>query len=171
MNMGEDMDYTDLLEAFLSLDHARCNDPESLTPSEMKRWHQLRVDIENALRKGVPEGVQNTREHLRVPVSMAARCKMEQDLWDRRISELGEGGLFVATDDPLPVGSFVDLEIVVADSGKTLDIKGEVVWTCKEQDAARTGMGIKFVGLTPKQRDAVQQLVYDRLQEALAGLN
>lgn len=59
---------------------------------------------------------------------------------------LGAGGLFVATDEPLEVGTLLVTRFRVAEGSILHAIAGRVVWThCKEDRPARTcGMGVAF---------------------------
>jgi molecular chaperone DnaK len=75
---------------------------------------------------------------------------------------ISRGGIFIATKQPKPVGTFVKFEFLLSDAGTTSIIRGEgqVQWT-KEYDAAHPmkahGMGVKFSRL-----DAESQGVIDR---------
>lgn len=75
---------------------------------------------------------------------------------------ISRGGIFIATKQPKPVGTFVRFEFLLSDAGTTSIIRGEgqVQWT-KEFDpkspAKAHGMGVKFTRL-----DADSQGVIDR---------
>jgi uncharacterized protein (TIGR02266 family) len=58
---------------------------------------------------------------------------------------LGIGGLFIATRDPLPVGSIVRLRFRLA-GGPHHEIDGRVVWCHASHEPARRtcGMGVEF---------------------------
>ena len=75
---------------------------------------------------------------------------------------ISRGGIFIATKQPKPVGTFVKFEFLLSDAGSSSIIRGEgqVQWT-KEYDPAHPmkahGMGVKFSRL-----DADSQSVIDR---------
>ncbi|MCA1664928.1 MAG: TIGR02266 family protein [Myxococcales bacterium] len=75
---------------------------------------------------------------------------------------ISRGGIFIATKQPKPVGTFVKFEFLLSDASTTSIIRGEgqVQWT-KEFDPAHPmkahGMGVKFSRL-----DAGSQAVIDR---------
>ena len=75
---------------------------------------------------------------------------------------ISRGGIFIATKNPKPVGTFVKFEFLLSDATTTSIIRGEgqVQWT-KEFDAAAPnkahGMGVKFSRL-----DSESQGVIDR---------
>jgi uncharacterized protein (TIGR02266 family) len=160
--------YTSLLEAFETLNERKRKDPDSLSGLERCRWKEMRRELESALfNQRPPEEEQDSREYLRVPVSLQVRYWTRNEMRDRYISVLGEGGLFVSAIDPLPVGSRLDLEIVLARQGLTLKVPGEVVWTDEGDEPAARGMGIKFVELSYAQKCMVYGLVDDSLREQL----
>jgi Tfp pilus assembly protein PilZ len=59
---------------------------------------------------------------------------------------LGAGGMFIATDEPLPVHALLALRFRLEDGGLLHEIEGCVVWANRpEEDHALTcGMGIEF---------------------------
>jgi uncharacterized protein (TIGR02266 family) len=75
---------------------------------------------------------------------------------------ISRGGIFIATKQPKPVGTFVRFEFLLSDAGTSSIIRGEgqVQWT-KEYDPQHPmkahGMGVKFSRL-----DADSQAVIDR---------
>jgi uncharacterized protein (TIGR02266 family) len=159
--------YSSLLEAFDALNRRKRANPDSLAPEELARWRSLRREIEQALFDHAADESGDTREHLRVPVALAVRYWTRDELKDRYIPVLGDGGLFVSTLDPLPMGTVLDLEIVLASKGFTFKVKGEVVWRSSAQDPACRGMGIRFVDLSYDQKRMIYGLVDDSLRERL----
>lgn len=75
---------------------------------------------------------------------------------------ISRGGIFIATKQPKPIGTYLRFEFLLSDDGATSIIRGEgqVQWT-KDYDAATPGkphgMGVKFMRL-----DADSQAVIDR---------
>ena len=159
--------FSSLLEAFNTLNRRKRADPGSLTREERERWKQYRREFEKVLFNRAPDAAADTREFLRVPVCLSARYWTRNELKDRYIPVLGEGGLFVSTVDPLPVGSLLDLEIELTSKGVHVPVKGEVVWVNQGDDPARHGMGIKFVEMTYEQKQAIYSLVDDTLRQHL----
>lgn len=159
--------YSSLLEAFDALNVRKRRDPAALDRGERRRWKEMRREIELALFNNAPDPAVDTREYLRVPVCLSVRYWTSNELKDRYIPVLGEGGLFVSTVDPLPVGARLDMEIVLARRGLLIPVQGEVVWTNDCEDPARRGMGIRFVELSYEQKRAIYELVDDTLRERL----
>jgi uncharacterized protein (TIGR02266 family) len=75
---------------------------------------------------------------------------------------ISRGGIFIATKQPKPIGTYVRFEFLLSDAGQSSIIRGEgqVQWT-KDFDPANPGkphgMGVKFMRL-----DAESQAVVDR---------
>ena len=72
----------------------------------------MRCEIESELFSVEQEPGSDRRKFIRVPVTLEVRYWSRNELKDRYIPVLGEGGLFVATVDPLAVGTQLDLELV-----------------------------------------------------------
>jgi uncharacterized protein (TIGR02266 family) len=160
------IEYNELLKEFKSLNAKKRSDPGSLSEEERLRWKEMRRKIEEALFQSSPEAASDTREFLRVPTALSVRYWTRNELKDRYMPVLGEGGLFVSTVDPLPVDSEIDLEIVLQQKGLTVKVKGLVVWSNNKGDPAKQGMGIKFVEMTYEEKRLVYDLVDDSLRQS-----
>jgi type IV pilus assembly protein PilZ len=84
------------------------------------------------------------RQSPRVPVTLELSYFSEGQLARDLVTDLSEGGLFVRTRKPLPIGTEVALQLELP-SGVTR-LHGRVVWL---RNAAEDGMGIAFVGEVP----------------------
>lgn len=77
---------------------------------------------------------------------------------------LSEGGLFVATNAVVPVGTEVDLTFALP-SGQSVQVHGVVRWTRTPDDRRpmlRAGVGVQFVALPDGVLDAVRAFVETR---------
>ncbi|HOX45099.1 MAG TPA: TIGR02266 family protein [Myxococcota bacterium] len=162
-----DESYASLLEAFDALNRRKREDADSLSGEERERWKRLRREIEQALFDHSVDPAHDTREHLRVPVAMSVRFRTQNELKDRYIPVLGDGGLFISSVDPLPVGSPLELEILLAHRGLSFQVTGRVVYASDSADPACRGMGVRFEGLSYEQKRMVYGLVDDCLRERL----
>ena len=77
------------------------------------------------------------------------------------VSSLGEGGCFVATDEPLESDSIVLLDISF-DDGFLLSVRGQVVWTRHPDQRSGGGMAVRFEHLEVMQKTALYKLI-DRI--------
>jgi len=79
-------------------------------------------------------------------------------------TNLGEGGVFVATLNLLPVGTPVDLTFSLPGNTR-LRVKGEVRWTREIDDRVPDvfpGVGVRFVELGPEATQALHKFVAER---------
>jgi len=156
-----------LLDAFEELNERKRWHPESMTPEDRERWTKMRRELESLLFNENPDSRLDNRQFLRVPVALEVRYLSQNELRDRYIQVLGEGGIFVSTVDPLPVGSLFDLEVVLARKSISVRLKGQVVWINRDPDPARRGMGVQFVDMTYEQKQIIYSLVDDSLRQNL----
>ena len=154
-----------LVEEFLGLNRRRIRGEPKLSANEWERWSELRWLIEEALSGSSPcNGVR--RKALRVPSDLAVECSKPQTRGLGRAREISEGGLFLSTEQPLPVGTPLRFRLI-GDRGETVDVEGAVVWVRRAgSDERPPGMGIEFSNLDESQREAVANLV----EEAHAAL-
>ena len=77
------------------------------------------------------------------------------------IQNISEMGIFIRTDEPLPVGT--SLELRFAPAGQTpIELPGEVTWVNPVRplgDNINPGMGVRFRELDPDARERVVDLV------------
>ncbi len=74
---------------------------------------------------------------------------------------LSPGGLFVATDEIMPIDTPLSLRVAFPDSAKSLDCRGRVAWLNhpaaeNKKPHLPTGMGIQFAQLASDQLDIVK---------------
>ena len=154
-----------LIQSFLELNRRRVRPNPPLTPRELERWTDLRWQLEALLGDDAQLG-ERLRRALRVPTDLPVRVcgPHTEELSSAR--EIAEGGLFLATSHPAPVGTPLQLRIH-GDGGDSVEVKGTVAWVrerASEQGPA--GMGIRFEDLDPEPFEGIADLV----QQALAAL-
>lgn len=83
---------------------------------------------------------------------------------------LSEGGIFVRTDNPLPVGSVVKLQISLVHQSLTyLEAKGEVVHVVNKPGRGHErGMGIRFVKMCKESRKFLKDFVLSKVAQKKA---
>ena len=158
---------TGLLREFEKLNEKKRADTDSLSTEESARWREMRNQIERALFQFIPHPQAERRESLRVPVLLSARYWTRNDLKDRYIPSLGDGGLFISCPDPLPVGTKFDLVIGLISTDFKIQVVGEVTWVDLGESSARRGMGVKFADMTYEQKASIYNLVNDSVRGAL----
>ncbi len=105
------------------------------------------------------------REHVRYPVRLRVDYSTRDAFVANHVSNLSKGGLFIASDSPLPVDSELELILTLAEPAECIRARGRVIWNYdirKGTTRVIPGMGIKFVDMSSADRS--------RLAEYLAGL-
>lgn len=108
-----------------------------------------------------PEGVSERRAHERVPVAWPVDLQSQDNFLYATITNISAMGIFVYTKEPLPKGT--RLQLTFAPPGEErLTVIGEVAWVNpwrEDGDNPNPGMGVRFIDLTPEQRERLVQLV------------
>lgn len=78
---------------------------------------------------------------------------------DAHTENVGTRGLFIRTDNPFKAGEQFLLELVLPGLPESMNIKCEVVWANKEEDAGDhpNGMGVKFVEITAEDEHTLKE--------------
>jgi uncharacterized protein (TIGR02266 family) len=82
----------------------------------------------------------------RLPLHAEVSVESETNFFTGLTENLSEGGLFVATFSPPPVGGQVKLR-VKTDLSEEVEVEGIVRWHRKDAEGSVTGCGIQFVAL------------------------
>lgn len=92
------------------------------------------------------------RQFKRYPVDLRVDYSTRDAFLANRVSNLSQGGLFIATENPLPIQSELDLVLTLQDDHERIQARGRVIWNYdirKGTSRVIPGMGIKFVDLSP----------------------
>jgi type IV pilus assembly protein PilZ len=116
------------------------------------------------MRNQVEEKRKKARIPLRVKVEYRSLGGFVSD-WTDNISE---GGLFILTENPLPVGSQVRLVFSLPGLPLMLDLRGRVRWVTSPY-GLRSGMGIEFTELGESVRGRIQDYVSQALSVRVRG--
>jgi uncharacterized protein (TIGR02266 family) len=127
--------------------------------------------MRKSLVEGPSEGALRDKRHSpRLPLQIDVEVE-GQEAQIGKTSDIGRGGLFVATGRLLPVGERVRVHITLPGLGIHLGPWCEVRWIRDAATAARdglpSGMGLEFVELAPVVRQALHSFI--RQQEELSG--
>jgi uncharacterized protein (TIGR02266 family) len=112
----------------------------------------------SAAKKG---GKENRDDH-RIPIQLLVDYRGGEGnyLFDF-CRDLGTGGVFIETRDPLDSGSNVDLTFTLPDSKETLVTSGTVIWVQGEVPGRdlTPGMGVQFSAFDADQRKQLESFV------------
>lgn len=110
----------------------------------------------------------NRRAWARAPIEAAISLTSQHNLYAGIANDISEGGVFVATYQPLPVGSEVAIDLSFeAVGGPRLLVNGEVRWHRGDTPSgdAAPGMGLRFLDLRAEARQWIAEFVRQREPE------
>ena len=152
---------------FVFLDRKRAR--ESLSPAELARWALLKRLLGRELQGAHGDERADQRASLRVPAQMRVSFESLGQLGEALITNLSRGGLFVATDLLLEIGTRVALRIEVAGGEKDVEVVGEVVSrNLSPRGTLQRGLGFRFAEAEGELRKRLDVL-YEGALEAAAS--
>ena len=97
----------------------------------------------------------SAREDLKIPVDYSA----VDAFFSEFTTNVNEGGMFIATETPSPLGTEVALEFRLPGLERPVNVPGRVAWISDGKGEAPVGMGIEFRELVPEVRVTINELV------------
>jgi uncharacterized protein (TIGR02266 family) len=160
-------DMPGLLRAYLALDKRRKSG--GLSPADMARWTQLKNALHRHFEPDVEEKHAESRGSVRVPLSLNVDFESRGEIRKCLMKNLSAGGIFVATESPLPIGTPFNVRIRIEKTGEEVELPGEVVSLGVSPDLAEEahGMGIRFVNLTADQKRLVEEFSEEAMKKAI----
>ncbi len=157
-----------IFREFMALDRRRAS-PEGLSMAEFKRWSDLKRMLSRHFQPGVQDLKEDRRSSLRVPLRLRMGFESYGEIRESLMTNLSRGGLFIATPNPLPLGSTLHLRIRIEESQQEVEVEGEVASlnTGPGLLDEELGMGVKFIRLSEEQAKAVSDLYERSLRRAL----
>lgn len=101
------------------------------------------------------------REHDRFDTRLEVDYRSGENFLFSYIQNISEMGIFVRSDEPLPVGTELDLRFH-PEGEEPVELRGQVAWVNPVKlggDNINPGMGVRFLGLTPELRERLVALV------------
>ena len=114
-----------------------------------------KVSVEAAEDLSAMERRRSERAELIVRVDYAT----VDELFSEFTRDINEGGLFIETEKPRPVGTVVSLHFNLPGSDRTVKTEGTVVRVSDGQEGRTAGMGIEFEELPPEARAHINQVI------------
>jgi len=160
-------DMPGLLRAYLALDKRRKAD--GLSPTDMARWSQLKNALSSHFEPGIEEQHAQNRESVRVPLDLDVNFESRGEVRKCMMKNLSAGGIFVATESPLPIGTPFNVQIRIERTGEEIELPGEVVSVGVSANLAEEqhGMGIRFLHLTEEQIQQVTEFSEEAMKKAI----
>lgn len=146
----------------------RVRDDQGLSIQELERWTLLKRMLAEHFRPGVGHEIADKQASLRVPVRLRVQFDSQGALRECLMTNISRGGVFIAADRPLAIGTVLDLRVQVAETGGSMDLRGEVVTinTGTGLAGSEKGMGVRFVQLSEEAEEFVRELYGDAIEEA-----
>lgn len=113
----------------------------------------------------------NTRQGKRSPVTLKIKFKSEtfEQFIERYAVDVSQGGIFIRTKEPLPVGQQMKFEFQLRDQSPLIAGEGTVVWT-RENDPSRPaiapGMGVRFDRLADGSQGVLERILTEKAKQA-----
>ena len=160
-------DMPGLLRAYLALDKRR--KAGGLSPTDMARWSQLKNALNSHFEPGVEERHAQSRDSVRVPLDLNVNFESRGEVRKCMMKNLSAGGIFVATESPLPLGTPFNVRIRIEKTGEEIELPGEVVTVGASANLAEEqhGMGIRFVHLDETQLELVAEFSEQAMKKAI----
>jgi len=155
------------ISLFKGLDDKRVR--EGLTPPEQERWFTLKDVIEQEVFPDSAPPPSSRRDSLRVPTMMDVTFEDARGFEQAYLRNISEGGVYLETRRPLPLGTRFELAITIADSGEKLALKVEVVWVNgnpSPSSGLKPGVGVAWLDLPREDKGAIKAIVHRALDEA-----
>lgn len=106
-------------------------------------------------------GGRERRQYERFDTSISVDYSNGETFLFSYIQNISEMGIFIRSDNPLPVGT--SLELKFAPDGQTpIELLGDVTWINPYRpfgDNLNPGMGVRFRELAPEMRERIVELV------------
>jgi type IV pilus assembly protein PilZ len=105
------------------------------------------------------------RSYDRIPKKIQIAYQTPRILEKHYLSNIGQGGVFIPTQNPLNRREKLRLRLILPDGGESLEVLCEVAWTRKEERATSKvtypqGMGVKFINLSDQDRERIMKLLH-----------
>lgn len=105
----------------------------------------------------------NRRSADRFDVVWSVDCEAEDTFLYASITNISELGIFVRTNQPLQIGTRLTLRFRVPASREEFVLTGQVQWVNPLKVLAENlnpGMGVRFVDLTPEDRERIVETIH-----------
>jgi len=120
----------------------------------------------------MPDLEESGRTGDRQPIELKVEYKRLNAFFADYTRNISNGGTFIKTDKPLPIGTEFTFKLQVPKLDDTLTIAGEVRWIVspEEDEGEDAGMGIRFVYADDEERQGVVRLIEELMVDSLGRL-
>lgn len=113
----------------------------------------------------------NHRQFNRVPMSGPVKFFDWNEPRQAEVTEISAGGVFLRTRESLAEGAMLTLRVTLPGLKRAFTVLGKVVRTVKGGLFAPPGMGVRFVDLSPGDRQTILEYVARRTPELAEAIS
>ncbi|MCX5868001.1 MAG: TIGR02266 family protein [Proteobacteria bacterium] len=99
----------------------------------------------------------------RISIQLDVRYQSLEGFISDYSMNISQGGMFISTRNPLPLGTRVALKVGLPDAELPLNIEGEVVWVSEYDKKSKSnlipGMGVQFRNLDEQEKKRVEDFI------------
>lgn len=163
---GSSLELIKLAAQYKKLDAKRTS---GLTPAEEKLYQEIVKKLSRKLDPNTQDELQSNRKALRVKSNQQIRMSSGRDFKKVYMENISGGGIYVATNDFLPVGSDIQLQFKMDQENFEFQLEGRVAWVNpKPLPSLPAGMGIQFKGSGSEHDRFIRKLIHGELDKSLA---
>ncbi len=105
------------------------------------------------------QGEDDRRRSERADLVVRIEYSTVDDLFSEFTRDINEGGVFIETENPQPIGATIDLQFQLPGSSDPVKAVGTVV-RCNDGGApGQLGMGVEFESLSSETRARINQII------------
>jgi type IV pilus assembly protein PilZ len=118
------------------------------------------------------EDADERREHPRDLIELKVEYRRLNAFFADYARNISNGGTFIATDKPLPVGTEFLFKLFIPTLDRPLELRGQVQWLAEapSEAADEPGMGIRFLYENTRQREVMERIVEKLMVDSLGQL-
>jgi type IV pilus assembly protein PilZ len=120
-----------------------------------------RSHLQEAVSSDFIDGIER-RSSPRADIVVRVNYQTVDSLFSEFARNINDGGLFVETDTPQPVGTSVELEFKLPGADRPIEVIGNVVRSIDSDQATPdgvAGMGIEFENLDSDVREQINEII------------
>ena len=120
-----------------------------------------RSHLQEAVSSNYIDGIER-RSSPRAELVVRVNYQTVDSLFSEFARNINDGGLFVETDTPQPIGTSVELEFKLPGADRPIEVIGNVVRSIESDQATPdgvAGMGIEFENLDSDVREQINEII------------
>jgi len=103
---------------------------------------------------------EDKRKHVRVPITAKVSKISEGEKKFYFTKDLSIGGVYLLTEEDIPIGTILNLEISVQGLKQLLILKGKVV-RVEKKEGKTNGVGIQFIDIADEDMENLKTILAD----------